>query len=444
MADHVGIAVTPRRYDPSGIAGQIARNYGAAFERLGLTPIYVDLATADEAAFGRLRQPDVKLLFSHGGWLFNDQGPLGSRGPALAREADKPTIVLIADPPFSWWLPPIFAALPRRAMPFFIDPSFAEGIGHWIPSGAHASYVPCGHTLDGHGPVPTADKDIPALFIGSLQDPNKLYEELKQRPDLLHLIRPIIDAVIDDPFKPLLHAANEPLAESGRTLNFDKPLARSVLHKIDQFVREHRRARMVNRLLHHDVHIVAHGVARLPAGARATLLPPVHFLGMLNLLRRAKAICVCQPHFPGALNERIVFAMQARCLVIATPNTRTPQLFEHGRHLFLTAPDLSDVDRWVEAARDDSVADPMREAALRQVTERHTPEGNIRHMLRRLGQAGLMDPGVTVPDGPELTMPPLDAGAKLGAPTDSALHAEAGRSVDDGAGCGPAPDAGRA
>ncbi len=406
MSRSVGIAVTPRQLDPSGLAGHLARNYGAAFQRLGLTPVYGDLGSPDEAGLRRLLAPDVDLLFSHGGWLYSDWQALGAQGGALARQANKPSIVLVADPTFSPWMPPMLAALPGRAMPFFIDPSFAEGVGPWIASGAHAPYLPCRHTLEEpgfgqHGPVPTAEKTIPGLFVGTAGDPREIYDRLKESPDFDQVAKPIIERSLDDPFWPLAYVAKEVFRTLGIPFDLSRETVRARLIGIDQFIRLERRARMLQALCRHDVHIVAQGVLHLPRQRRATLLDAVDFPGMLELLRRTKVLYVCQPHYPGALNERIVFAMQARALVVATPNGRTRQCFEHGRHLFLTAPDLSDLDRWVAAAADETAAEPMRDAALQRIADGFAPEDNIRYMLGRMRAAGLVDGGIAAEIGPQ-------------------------------------------
>ena len=164
----VGIAVAPDLPN-YGLSQHLSENYAAAFRRLGFDVLIVAIEPDDPQSVERLLEPDIGLLFSHGGWLMSPQGPLGDAIGAVLRDADKPMIALIADPPYSPWLPEIFANLPPRAATFLIDPNFARGVSHWTPSGLHPPYLPCGHMLDGHGPVRTRDKTIPLLFVGTLE-----------------------------------------------------------------------------------------------------------------------------------------------------------------------------------------------------------------------------------------------------------------------------------
>jgi hypothetical protein len=120
------------------------------------------------------------------------------------------------------------------------------------------------------------------------------------------------------------------------------------------------------------------------------------------LLRRARATVVCQPHFPGALNERIVHAMQAGCAVIATPNARTSREFVNREHLLTTAVDLSDLDALIDEVGRPEIAEPMRERARARVSERHLPEHRIRSMLDFLAECGFLDVAIEVFRDPQL------------------------------------------
>jgi hypothetical protein len=406
----VAIAATPPRHDPRGRYGlQAARNYAAAFARLGFEPVIVELSDSDPAPLGQLLEPRVALLFSHGGWLLDPAGPLGPDIGATLRRANKPTIVVIGDPVFSPWLPPIFANLPPRAVPFFIDPSFADGIAHWIPSQRSAPTMPAAHLLDGHGPVPTAEKTIPLLFVGATFNANRFHAEVKTKhPTLWSAFAALVEANLADMDRPLTRVAAETLPALGEAFDMDNPRIRDVLYLADMYLRNRQRNLVLDRVVRYPGVIVSPGLAGLPPGSKATLMPGQPFLKILELLRLARATVVCQPHYPGALNERIVHAMQARCAVIAMPNPRIRQTFLHRQHLLLTSADLSDLDALIADASRLGVAEPMREGASRRIAERYTPDHIIRYMLASMAEGGLLGE-IDVPPGPRLSVPPLPA-----------------------------------
>lgn len=392
----VGIALTPAAFDPSGLARRLAYNYGAAFARLGYEPLYVDLGRIDDQAVGRLLMPDVRLLFNHGGWLFSDRLTLSADCQARLRATETPCLVLIADPPFYPWLVRLMPRLPPRAMPFYIDPGFAA----WAPRRPSAPYLPCGDTLGEHVPVATRDKTLPAVFIGSVRNDAPILAAIRDYWPVTPALLEIIDALVWDTATPLLTALRPILGMVPERLR-----QMHLLFDVDVIIRQRRRQAMLCRLADRDVHIFADGLEGLPRDARATLRPPVPFTGMLEVLRQARILYVCPPNYPGAVNERIIFAMQARCLVVSLPTPRTQQIFHHGRDLFLTAPDQSDLLELDALARDDAVAEPMRDAALDRVSRGFTPDGNLRYMLGRMHAAGLL--AEPPPPGPPLDVPPL-------------------------------------
>jgi Glycosyl transferases group 1 len=389
----VGIAVTPPQYDTVGRYGlHVARNYAAAFARLGFEPVLVELGGGDPTAIGCLLRPQVALLFSHGGWLMTPDGPRAPGIRAALNAADKPTIVIIGDAPYVPWLAPIFANLPPRAVPFFVDPSFADGIAHWIASGRSAVCLPVTYLLDSHGPVPTKDKTIPLLFVGKTLDADRFRDDVRTtRPQLLRSFDALIEANLADLDRPLTQVAAEVLPALGAVFDMDDRDIRQVLYLADRYIRQKRRNTVLDKLFKYPALIVSPGTAALPPGSKATLLPGRSFPEVLELLRRAAVTVVCQPHYPGALNERIVHAMQARSVVIATPNPRTSQLFLHGRDLFTTAPDVCNIDDLIDTARRPDIAESMRDHAMRRIAEKHRPENMIRHMLTFMASNGLLD-----------------------------------------------------
>src|SRR5690606_36036659 len=114
------------------------------------------------------------------------------------------------------------------------------------------------------------------------------------------------------------------------------------------------------------------------------------FPAMLELLRQARATAVCQPNYLGALNERIVFAMQARCVAIVTTNPRTRQLLADREDLLLVGSEGEGLDAAVAAAQD---AEDIRDAAEARAAG-FTPDGNLRAMLATMVAAGMLDPAL--------------------------------------------------
>lgn len=391
-----------------GLSRALSENYAAAFRRLGFRTAIVTLAPGERSAVARLLQPDIRLWFSHGGWLMSPTGPLGDKIAAVLRKADKPAIVLAADPPYSAWLPPIFANLPPRAAVFSIDPGFTDGIAHWVPSGLQAPYLPCSHLLDGHARVATEAKTIPLLFVGAVGDLDEVRRLAHRAPSGGTLFDDLVERALASPEMPLFGIAGEVMAAHGRPASMDDPALRHLLHLADLFVRYRHRKAAIDALLRYPVHLVANidpsGPGRHPG---AVVLPAQPFTRMLALMRQARTTVVCQPPYPGAVNERIVFAMQAGCAVITTPTPRTRQVFSHGTHLLFSEFDGSDLDDRIEALVDDSVHRTMCDAGATAVGNRFTPDGNVRYMLQAMQSHGLLDDDLPVPAGPRLVIPPL-------------------------------------
>ena len=158
-----------------------------------------------------------------------------------------------------------------------------------------------------------------------------------EKPAAKAIFHAVVDSALSTPSESLSKIATDVLPTYDLSLDMDDPTIRHVLHLADLFIRYTHRHTIVEALLRHPAHLVANidpsGPGRHPD---AVVLPAQPFPRTLELLRHARATVVCQPNYPGALNERIVFAMQARCAVIMTPNPRTRQLFSHGDHLLFT------------------------------------------------------------------------------------------------------------
>lgn len=390
----VGLAVAEAPGD-YGLSRHLSENYAAAFRRLGWEASVAALRPGDPAPLHRMLGSETDLLFSHGGRLMAPGGPLGDGIRTALRAADKPVLILLADPPFSPWLPPILANLPPRTAAFAIDPGFLPG----LPAALAAPYLPCAHLLDGHGPAATRDKDIALLFVGALGDPDAVWRQVPaaDRP----AFRTLTEAALAQPDAPLAALAASLLPERGAA----EAGTRALLHRADLFLRSRRRLAFARRVLRHPAVLVAN-IDPAQAGAHpgARVLPAQPFPAILALLRRARAVAVCQPNYPGALNERIVFAMQARCVAVATANPRTRQLFADGRELLLVGPEGEGLDAAVAAAQE---AEDIRDAAQARVAADFTPDGNLRAMLAAMMAAGLLDPALPVADGPRLSVPPL-------------------------------------
>ncbi|MGE4219993.1 MAG: glycosyltransferase [Alphaproteobacteria bacterium] len=394
----VGLAVAEDLHD-YGLSRHLSENYAAAFRRLGWEAAAETLRPDDPRPLRRLLAPGTDLLFTHGGRLMAPGGPLGDGIGAALRAADKPVLMLLADPPFSPWLPPILDRLPPRTAAFAIDPGFLPG----LPAALAAPYLPCAHLLDGHGPAATQDKDIPLLFVGALGDPDAVWRQVPQADK--PAFRALTEAASAQPDRPLAELAATVLPACGHAAEAGAAAIRDLLHRADLFLRSRRRLAFARRVLRHPAVLVANIDAGLPdMHPEARILPAQPFPAMLALLRRARTAAICQPNYPGALNERIVFAMQARCVAIATANPRTRQLFAEGREILFAGPEGEDLDEAVAAAQD---AEGIRDAAATRVAADFTPDGNLRAMLAAMASARLLDPGLAVAGGPRMTVPPL-------------------------------------
>jgi hypothetical protein len=208
--------------------------------------------------------------------------------------------------------------MPPRALPFFIDPSFVDGIAHWIPSRRSAAYLPGAHLLDGHGPAATADKTIPLLFVGATFNANRFYGEVKTKhPDLWRPFAALVESNLAAMERPLTQVAAQVLPALGERFDMDDARVRDLLYLADMFLRNRQRNLVLDRVARRPGVIVSPGLAELPPGSKATLLPGQPFLKTLELLRQTRATVICQPHYPGALNERIVHAPSSPCRILA-------------------------------------------------------------------------------------------------------------------------------
>ena len=370
----VGIALTPARFDHNGFGSFVARNYAAAFRRLGFEPVFVALGEQPVAA---LDAPDIAFVFSHSGWVLAEPGYC----------ARKPVVVLVADPTFSWWVAANLARLPPHAAVFYIDPGFLHGIGHWLGERAHAAYLPCVYASDGP-PHRPREKSIEVLFVGSLRNPTGVIDDIA--PRFRRIVGDLVDVVLFNPYEAFTALARPVFAAHGEDLSLDNVRHRQLLNVVDQFVRFKRREIVVWQLLDHPVTFVTdnlvHQALRHPA---ARVLPPQDLPRTIELLRRSKSTVVCQPNFSHAVNERIVFAMQSHCGVIATPNARLPNVFGGQRSLVTLAPRLDDVGACLERARA-STDDQALDAAYDLVTRRHTADANARMFIATLAGRGLI------------------------------------------------------
>lgn len=392
------------------VGHHLTANYAAAFERLGFECLFAP-AEGESNLSGqrRLMRSRARLLFNHGGWLMSRSWRriFGRQIGEELNRSGKPVLTLVADEPFQDWLVPIFSRMPRRGAVFSIDPTFTHGIGHWVPSGCHAPYLPCGHMLDGHGPVATGDKTIDLLFIGTITDPETVRVEARAKPKVQPLFDALVDRGLHNYATPVAMLASELRPGPRGFVDMDDPDMQETLRYANLFIRSYRRWQLLTRLAHHPATIVTSRPVTLP-GAHPDLkaLPPCSFLDMLKLTRQSRATVILQPPFPGAVNERIMFSMQARCLVIATPNPRTGQLFTHGEELLFAHGDSNELDAMIDLARDTKVADAIRDRALEVMQARHTPDGNIRYMLGVMAAHGLLDPDLPIPPGSTLDVPP--------------------------------------
>lgn len=401
----VAIAVAAQP-DDHGSLQDLAGNYAGAFRRLGYAVEIVPVHAAHPDAFARLLRPEVRLIFSPGGWVSTPFGPLGAQVAAALERTGTPVLATIADQPFAPPLPRMLLYLPPRAAVFFIDPGFAIDTAGWIASGIHAAFLPC---LREGAPEPDVDdpaRTIGMLFVGRHFDPDAVARQAAAIPGMAALFRGIVDTGLHDYATPIQLVAAAVARSLGMAPDMNRLDYRLALNEADQFIRGRRREMVLRALLRHPAHVVTN---RLPAGVHvhpgATVTGMVPYAEMRSLLGRARATLVCQPHFPGALNERIVHAMQAGCAVLSTPNPRLEQLFRDREQLWTLAPDLSDLDAKLEAAQGDQRQEVARRART-HVTGNHTPDAVLRRMLGIMRARGLLDADLPLPDGKVQAVPP--------------------------------------
>lgn len=383
------VARTHNENDSYGFSRIIADNYIEGFRRLGFDVVDGELAEIARLDGDVLRRFD--LIFSHSGWVYRLMCPRPGGAVSLPAAFDKPTIMLVADPPFYSWLDHNLLSPHGDRFAYHIDPEFvamAQGLGS---SGRHQTYLPCRLETGHLNPLPTHEKDIPLLVAATFRDVASLREPFVERPPHhLKVLDALVEAATVQHDRQFIAVAQAVFTQHGFACDVALPDIKSLLMCADQIVRTRRRLMMLRALRDVPMCLVANRPPPFDLHPRSTVRISVPFAETLDLLRRARATAICQPNYAGAVNERIVFAMQARTVVLSTSNSRTLEHFDDGRDLHYFAPDFGNACDLLQQTMNSSHAEALRDSAQAKIEAGYSVIDNIRRFLQPIEAAGLL------------------------------------------------------
>ncbi|MBF0332355.1 MAG: hypothetical protein HQL40_01760 [Alphaproteobacteria bacterium] len=368
----------------------IADNYIEGFRRFAFDVLDVDSAEIARLGWNGLRHFD--MFFSHSGWVYRLMCPLRD-GVALSLPAalDKPTVMLVADPPFYSWLEHNLLCPHDKRFAYHVDPGFAVTAQNMGASGHHQSYLPCRLETGRLNPLPADEKDIPLLVAATFRDVASLREPFAARtPHYLKVLDELVEAATAQHDRQFVEIARAVLAQHGFACDVRSPDTKWLLMYADQIVRTRRRLMMLRALRDVPMCLVTNRPPPFDLHPGSTVRISVPFAETLDLLRRARVTAICQPNYAGAVNERIVFAMQARTVVLSTSNSRTMEHFDDGRDLHYFAPDFGNACDLLQQTMNLSHAEALRDSAQAKIEAGYSVTDNIRRFLQPMEALGLL------------------------------------------------------
>ncbi|MBF0391968.1 MAG: hypothetical protein HQL38_04740 [Alphaproteobacteria bacterium] len=380
---------TKKENDSYGFSRIIADNYIEGFRRLAFDVIDRELAEIAQLDGEALRRFD--LIFSHSGWVYRLMCPRPGGAVSLPAAFDKPTIMLVADPPFYTWLDQNLLSPHDKRFAYHIDPEFVAMAQRLGSSGRHQTYLPCRLETGHLTPLPTREKDIPLLVAATFRDVASLREPFAARPPHhLGILDELVEAATDQHDRQFIEVAQAVFIQHGLACDMALPDIKALLICADQIVRTRRRLMMLSALRDVPMCLVTNRPPPFDLHPRSTVRISVPFDETLGLLRRARATAICQPNYAGALNERIVFAMQARTVVLSTSNNLTMEHFGDGHDLHYFTPDFSNARDVLQQTMTVAHAETLRDSAQAKIEAGYSALDNIRRFLQPIQAAGLL------------------------------------------------------
>jgi len=192
-------------------------------------------------------------------------------------------------------------------------------------------------------PPPPADakeRHIDVLFVGSFIDYQKAREEWLAFPrSIVSVFEGILDCMLADETRGLEEAARCVLEGLGFYPN-SKEFYRffTHLHLVDRFVRGYRRHQCLDILARSGLRVECYGnwmEAKLDAGKKFTIKPPIDMTETLAIVRQAKIVLNVLPGYIDGAHERIFTAMLGGAACVSDRSRFLEEEFVDGQDILL-------------------------------------------------------------------------------------------------------------
>ncbi|MEQ9109282.1 MAG: glycosyltransferase [Rhodospirillaceae bacterium] len=365
--------------------------YAAAYQKWGIGPHFLDLASENFAAEFLKHFESSALLAVHceQGWgvdivLENGQDPFVTYG--------KPAISHIRDYPFYPWLMcKTLQALPNRLLHYTEASAsdFSARFGAVAHRQTH-SFAPHIY-LDSNPRMddiyrPQRDRDIDLLYVGSYTDPEKFRSEyLANYKGSERVFDDLIERACHD-FHGVYWQHVEAVASShGIAPDLSQAIYRDLLVQGNQYIRMERRRLLLAKLAPYPLHLIWSGdPPDIKLHPDTVLVSGNTFPETLELMGRAKAMAMCLNNFPCSVSERFLSSMHRGAAVLCHGNVLIDAYFKDGENFLRFDDEFENVPTQIEKLRDTACIKTMTDNARNVVMREFSPERRIEQFLSSL------------------------------------------------------------
>ncbi|MGH9214069.1 MAG: glycosyltransferase family protein [Acidimicrobiales bacterium] len=357
----------PSRYD---LLGVFAEDIATALRSLGVDAVEIDLqALAAAKRLVRLcREREIAFLVG-----FNGLG-LDLYSEGLGRDLGVPLVAWYVDHPVLHARRLSTSA--DDVIELFIDAHHVTFADRWFPPRTRA-FVPHGASA---GPRPPAAKRLDRVVFPATLDSLDLIHDRLQTDD------PLLDEAIDETCELALDDHATDIGELVLAQLVDKGLidpaapqsAFPIVVRVDQFVREVRRRRVVEALGDVPLDVIGAGWEHYQQpGSSMRRQRPLPLQQLLSTLSHYRYCLNVTPNYVAGGHERLLYAMARGCVSLTNANPWTVETIADGTEAVLYAPDgrdLADRVAWLSEGGVDLAAEigaAAAEAVDRRLSWRH-------------------------------------------------------------------------
>lgn len=381
--DSIAVILPQRVVDPHGSLRLAAHTYRAALEEEGCPTLVIDLDQFRQTDAEALCAPQVRGIFSDGGWINTVQVATAHGPKALVDLLEKPVVALINDNPCAYWMPQVIAQDRPHQTTAFLDPDFATLWSRWaVPAGRHQVYVPACPVPPRS--APEGERAIDILVAVSVRPADQFRAMVRANfrdPIFLRLFDGIVDTGLGPSGTSLAFSTlTDGVCRSlGVRLDHRSPAQRTLLYAADGFIRNQRRHRMLTALAGQPILLVGGG-PEVPVHPHTRCLPAMPHADLLRLYGQARTVVVSPP-YAGGLSERVIQPMAAGALVLSPPTGMSDRLLGRDRVFVTVRADFADVQTGLDRARDPVFRGQAVAGALDSVRQRFSPAAMAKQIL---------------------------------------------------------------